>query len=126
MVGVQRRSAQTVPRFGPESDMTKDAVEQLKARIAYQREIEAAHHHSHQEEVDEMWKWIKISFIIAFPVCVLSSVKDIVFGEDHGHAHEGPAPEYMHIRNKAFPWECEDCELFNLDCWKKCRAEMQE
>ena len=69
--------------------MTKDAVEQLKARIAYQRELEAAHHHSHQEEVDEMWKWIKISFIIAFPVCVFSAVKDIVFGEEYCHILDG-------------------------------------
>ena len=106
--------------------MKKDALEQLRARIAHQKEIEAAHHKSHAEEVDEMWKWIKISIVIAFPVCVASSFKDIIFGEDHGHPHEGPQPEYMHIRNKSFPWECEDCELFNLKCWKQCRAEQQQ
>jgi cytochrome c oxidase subunit 6a len=121
---VQRRSAQTVPRFGSEEAMKKDAIEQLRARLAYQKEIESAKHsgHSHADEVNEMWKWIRISFMIAFPICCVSVVKDLVLGEHHHH-DDGPLPDYMKIRNKAFPWECGDCSLFDQKCWNACKAE---
>jgi hypothetical protein len=112
-----------MPRAGSDSAMLSDSVEQIRARVLRQAEIEKAHHHSHSEEVDEMWKWVKISLMVMFPLCALSSFKDIVFGEEHGHHEEGPKPDYMHIRNKAFPWECEDCDLFDMPCWKKCKAE---
>mmetsp|Transcript_6457 Transcript_6457/g.9143 ORF Transcript_6457/g.9143 Transcript_6457/m.9143 type:complete len:140 (+) Transcript_6457:53-472(+) len=121
-VTTQRRSAQTVPRFGTEEQMKAEALEQLKARIAAQKEISKQVHHDEAAEIAEMWKWVKISFIVAFPVCVLSSMKDVFFGEHH-HEDEGPKPDYMAIRSKAFPWECEDCALFDPSCWKKCRAE---
>ena len=30
----------------------------------------------------------------------------------------------MSVRQvKEFPWECETCALFDLECWKKCREE---
>ena len=103
--------------------MKQEALEQLRARLAFQKELaKNSPHKSHAEEVDEMWRWIKISFIIALPICVLSSVKDILFGAHHGH-DDGPQPDYMKIRTKSFPWECEDCELFNQKCWNDCRAE---
>jgi cytochrome c oxidase subunit 6a len=119
---VQRRSAQTVPRFATEEEMKKEANNQLKARLARQKEIESGNHVSHAEEVAEMNKWIKISIMVAFPVCILSVAKDLLLVE-HAHRKHGPEPDYMKIRNKAFPWECEDCELFNNECWKKCRGE---
>mmetsp|Transcript_11144 Transcript_11144/g.16860 ORF Transcript_11144/g.16860 Transcript_11144/m.16860 type:complete len:143 (-) Transcript_11144:276-704(-) len=118
----QRRSAQTVPRFASEEEMKKEAVAQLKARIAKQKEIEAGQHISHAEEVAEMWKWVKLSIFVATPVCVLSVIKDLTL-VDHPHRKHGPEPDYMKIRNKEFPWECSDCELFNSECWKKCREE---
>mmetsp|Transcript_7965 Transcript_7965/g.14999 ORF Transcript_7965/g.14999 Transcript_7965/m.14999 type:complete len:144 (+) Transcript_7965:808-1239(+) len=118
----QNRSAQTVPRSGSEEQMKKDAIEHLKARISKQKEIEHSRHVPHAEEVAEMNKWIKISVLVAAPVCVLTVAKDLLLVE-HAHRKEGPEPDYMRIRNKEFPWECEDCELFNSDCWKKCRAE---
>lgn len=103
--------------------MKAEALEQIKARLAHQKMLAATSTHmSHDEEVDEMWKWIKISFIVAFPVCVLSAAKDIILG-DHGHGEHGPQPDYMKIRKKEFPWECEDCALFDTACWKKCKAE---
>jgi len=102
--------------------MKKESVEILKARIAKQKEIESGKHVSHEEEVSEMFKWIKISFIVALPVCVLSVAKD-VFLVEHPHRRPGPEPDYMRIRKKEFPWECEDCELFEGACWKKCREE---
>ena len=120
---LQRRSATTVPRFGTEDAMKKDALEQIRARLAYQKELQAKHPgHSHKEEVDEMWKWIKISFIVAIPICVVSSLKDVFFGE-HAHEAHGPQPDYMRIRTKAFPWDCEDCALFDQKCFNACRAE---
>eukprot|EP00521_Asterionellopsis_glacialis_P017046 CAMPEP_0195291332 /NCGR_PEP_ID=MMETSP0707-20130614/7704_1 /TAXON_ID=33640 /ORGANISM="Asterionellopsis glacialis, Strain CCMP134" /LENGTH=138 /DNA_ID=CAMNT_0040351637 /DNA_START=40 /DNA_END=456 /DNA_ORIENTATION=+ len=121
VVTTQRRSAQTVPRFGTEEQMKAEALEQLKARIAAQKEISKQVHHDEAAEIAEMWKWVKISFAVAFPVCVLSSIKDLF--ADHPHEKEGPKPDYMAIRSKAFPWECEDCALFDPKCWKKCRAE---
>lgn len=117
-----RRNTQTVPRLGSEQEMQADAIAQLQARIARQKEIVQATQHTEQEELDEMWKWVKISVLVAAPVLVLTSIKDIILNE-HDHRKPGPEPDYMRIRNKPFPWECEDCELFNRDCWKQCRAE---
>jgi|EP00979_Chaetoceros_neogracilis_P018949 cytochrome c oxidase subunit 6a len=102
--------------------MKKEAVEHIKARIAKQKEIEQGNHVPHAEEVSEMYKWIKISILVATPVCVLSVAKDL-FLIEHPHRKEGLEPDYMRIRKKEFPWECEDCELFNGPCWKKCRED---
>eukprot|EP00545_Synedropsis_sp_CCMP1620_P002307 CAMPEP_0119007054 /NCGR_PEP_ID=MMETSP1176-20130426/2736_1 /TAXON_ID=265551 /ORGANISM="Synedropsis recta cf, Strain CCMP1620" /LENGTH=108 /DNA_ID=CAMNT_0006959117 /DNA_START=187 /DNA_END=513 /DNA_ORIENTATION=+ len=103
--------------------MKKDALEQIRARLAYQKELKAnAHGHTHAEEVNEMYKWIKISFMVGLPICFVSSLKDIFFGE-HPHEHEGAQPEYMKIRTSSFPWDCEDCALFDQKCWNACRAE---
>lgn len=102
--------------------MKKEALAQLKARIAKQKDIEAGNHISHAEEVAEMWKWVKLSIFVATPVCVLSVVKDLTL-VDHQHRPAGPEPDFMRIRNKEFPWECSDCELFESECWKKCREE---
>jgi cytochrome c oxidase subunit 6a len=101
--------------------MKRDAIEQIKARIARQKEIVEGTHRPHAEEVEEMYKWIKISIMVATPICVLSFLKDQLLA--HPHRLEAPEPDYMKIRTKAFPWECDDCELFNTECWNKCRAE---
>ena len=74
----QRRSNQTVPRMGSAAEMEAEAIAQLRARVRRQKEIMDATQHSHAEEVAEMWKWIKISFVVATPVCVLSILKDIL------------------------------------------------
>ena len=124
VAALQRRSASTVPRYGSEDAMKKEALEQIRARLAYQKELKSSRGgHSHAEEIDEMWKWVKISFVVALPICAISALKDILF-EEHGHGHShGPMPDYMKIRTKAFPWECEDCTLFDTECWAACRAE---
>ena len=119
---VQRRSNQTVPKLGNQAEMEAEAIAQLRARVRRQKEIMDATQHSETEEIAEMWKWIKISFIVATPVCVLSIAKDVFF-VDHVHRPHGPLPDYMDIQVKEFPWECETCALFDLECWKKCRAE---
>ena len=52
------------------------------------------------EQVAEMWKWIKISFVVATPVCVLSVAKDVFF-VDHVHRPHGPLPDYMAVQVSA-------------------------
>lgn len=103
--------------------MQAEAVEQVRARIAYQKEILAANpHKSHDEEWTELWTWIKISIFVCVPGCVAMVAKDFAI-EEHHHRPDGPLPEYMSIRSKEFPWECDQCPLFDLNCWKKCRDE---
>ena len=118
-----RRSIITVPRLGTEAQMEAEAIAQIRARVAYQKELMAANpHKSHAEEWKEHWTWIKISIFVCGPVVVFAVTKDYFF-EEHLHRPHGPLPEYMGIRTKEFPWECGQCDLFDLDCWKKCRAE---
>ena len=118
----QRRSNQTVPRLGTQAEMEAEAIAHLRARVRRQKEIKDATHVSEAEELEEMWKWVKISAVVAAPVCVLSVFKDVFF-VGHAHRPHGPLPDYMNIQVKEFPWECETCALFDLECWKKCRAE---
>ena len=118
----QRRSAQTVPRLGTEEQMKAEALEQIKARIAYQKALMKDKGHQADEEIHEMYKWIKVTFMVGLPICVVSFVYSFA-AEEHHHRPEGALPEYMAVRHKEFPWECGDCALFDLHCWKKCRAE---
>ena len=120
----QRRSAQTVPRLGTEEQMKAEALEQIKARIAYQKEIMKAKDPANQlqEEIHEMYKWVKVSFMVGLPICVASLIFSFAM-EEHAHKPEGELPEYIAVRHKEYPWECSDCDLFDLACWKKCRAE---
>ena len=61
----QFRSVQTVPKIGTEAEMQAEAIEQVRARIAYQKEVMAANpHKSHDEEWKELWTWIKISIFV--------------------------------------------------------------
>jgi|EP00550_Attheya_septentrionalis_P000753 cytochrome c oxidase subunit 6a len=108
--------------MGAEKDMQAEAIAQLQARIARQKDIMKATHKSEAEEMEEMWKWVKISIFIAIPLVVAASAKDILF-EEHAHRKVGPEPDYMAIRKKEFPWECENCALFDGHCWDACRAE---
>lgn len=93
-------------------------LKQLAQRVAAQKN---QHHYDQGEEVFEASKWLKISVMVAFPLCVLSSIKDLILNE-HEHATEGPKPDYMKIMNKDFPWECKECALFDTKCWAECRA----
>lgn len=112
--------AQTVPALGTEKEMVEQAVEQIRARVKYQKELIAAQSHGH-DDVDEMWKWLNYTFMFGLPICLSSIVYSFIFDE-HPHRFEAPLPEYMAIRSKEFPWECGECDLFDLTCWKKCRA----
>ena len=117
------RSIQTVPKAGSEAEMQAEAIDQIRARIAYQKEVLAANpHKSFDEEWVELWTWIKISIFVCVPGCIFMVLKDFAI-EEHHHRPDGPLPEYMSIRSKEFPWACSNCPLFDLDCWKKCREE---
>jgi cytochrome c oxidase subunit 6a len=119
----QQRHVTTVPRFGTQQEMETEAVAQIRARIAYQKEIGILNPHKpHAEEWSELWTWIKISIFFCGPVSFVAIVKDQIVME-HDHRPTGPLPEYMGIRNKEFPWECGQCDIFDYDCWAKCRAE---
>ena len=115
-----RTMAEFVPALGTEEEMKKQAVEQIRARVKYQKELLAAKHP--HDDYEEMWRWVNITIYIGVPVVVLSALYTYFFDE-HSHRYEGPLPEYMAIRSKEYPWECGDCDLFDLECWKKCRAE---
>ena len=114
--------ATTVPRLGTEAEMLKDATEQIRARVQYQKELMKAKGHHAEEDVAEMWRWLNITFWVALPVCFASALYTVFF-DVHAHRVDGELPEYMHVRSKEFPWECSDCDLFDMACWKKCRAE---
>ncbi|CAB9498106.1 expressed unknown protein [Seminavis robusta] len=120
----QRRSAQTVPRMGTEEQMKAEALEQIKARVAYQKELMKTKDPKHQldEEIHEMYKWVKVSFMVGAPICLASFIFSFAM-EAHHTRPDGELPEYMAVRHKEFPWECSDCALFDLGCWKQCRAE---
>lgn len=112
----------TVPKVGTEAEMQAEAIQQIRARVAYQKELAKAHHHPVEEEISEMWRWVHITFWVGIPVVLASTFYSFAFDE-HPHRIEEHKPEYMTIRSKEFPWECGECDLFDLKCWKKCRAE---
>ena len=118
------RKVQTVPKVGSEAEMTAEAVAQIRARIAYQKDLMASNpaHKSHAEEWKELWTWINISLLVCGPGVVFCLFKDLIF-EEHVHRSDDSQPEYMTIRKKEFPWQCSECDLFDMGCWKKCRAE---
>lgn len=120
MVVRSRTMAEYVPAFGSEEAMKAQAIEQIRARVRYQKELLASKHHHNDQE--EMWRWLNVTFFVGLPVCLLSCLYTYFFDE-HPHRLEDPLPEYMAIRSKEFPWECGECDLFDLKCWKKCRAE---
>lgn len=122
-VALQRRNAQTVPKLGTEAEMQAEALQQIRARVAYQKELMKGKH-GIEEDVHEMTRWIQLTFFVAIPISALSYIYSFVIDNEHPHRIEGELPEYMSIRSKEFPWaECDDCDLLDMECWKKCKAE---
>jgi hypothetical protein len=121
---ILRRSVITVPKLGTEEEMKQQAIEQIRARVKYQKELIKAQTHGH-DDVSETWRWINIFFWVGLPICVLSALYSYFFDE-HPHRFDGELPEYMKVRTKEFPWECGDCDLFDRPCWKKCREEKNQ
>ena len=80
------------------------------------------------EAAIEMAKWTKYSYgAIAF--CgVLSTYIGIVEYRHmmHPHAHEDVAYSHLKIRAKPYPWDCPDCNLFEAQCFRDCKAAVKE
>jgi hypothetical protein len=104
--------------------MQAEAIEQIRARVQYQKELMEIKGHSTEEEIAEMYRWINVTFFVGFPIVLASLAYSFLF-EEHRHRIEGDLPEYMKIRNKEFPWSCGDCDLFDGPCWAKCKAEKE-
>jgi hypothetical protein len=115
-----QRSIVTIPKLGTPEEMQAQAIQQLRERVRYQKDLMAATQHSHEEEVAEMFRWIRITFMVGLPICVASALYSTFFDE-HPHRVE-ETPEYMHVRSKEFPWQCGDCDFFDRKCWKECKA----
>ncbi len=117
----QRRSIVMVPKLDSEAAMQAEAVQQIRARVQYQKELSKLHEHPIEEEVAEMWRWVNLTFVVGIPIVLLSAFYSAFFDE-HPHRFEGELPEYMNVRSKEYPWECGECNLFDMPCWQKCRA----
>jgi hypothetical protein len=122
-VTTQTRSVTLVPKAGSKEAMQAEAIEQLRARVKYQKELTAVKAHPYEAELSEMWRWMHASLMIGVPVCLLSGLYSFTMDE-HPHRVEH-VPEYLHVRSKEYPWECSDCDLFDRKCWKKCKEEMK-
>lgn len=121
VIAAPRRSASTFPKLGTEAEMIAEATQQIRARVKYQKELVKLHAHDPAEEVAEMFRWVNITFMVGLPICALSLLYSFIMDE-HEHRVEGAMPEYMTVRSKEFPWECGECDLFDIPCWDKCRA----
>ena len=44
----------------------------------------------------------------------------------HPHEHEDIAYSHMKIRAKPYPWDCPDCNLFESQCFRDCKAAAKE
>lgn len=120
--GTQKRSAQVMPLYGSEEEMQKQMVEQIRARVKYQKEIMAIKNANNHADEAEMWRWVNITFVVGIPV-MFGSILYSYFFDEHAHRLDGDLPEFMVIRSKEFPWQCSGCDLFDMACWKKCKAE---
>jgi NAD-dependent dihydropyrimidine dehydrogenase PreA subunit len=71
------------------------------------------------------------NYFINFDLCVTCTVMVVAsFGfaayniAMHEHVHPRHDLPYQHIRTKPYPWKCSDCNLFEGECWKECKASM--
>ena len=76
--------------------------------------------HSAEEAKAETLQWKKYSAMM-FGATGLVTVYNIAV---HDHDHPRTDLPYMRMRNKPYPWrECPDCNIFEPNCWAKCRGE---
>ena len=40
----------------------------------------------------------------------------------HSHDHPREGLSYMKFNNKPYPWSCPTCNLFDNECWAKCKG----
>eukprot|EP00635_Sarcinochrysidales_sp_CCMP3193_P002573 CAMPEP_0118919706 /NCGR_PEP_ID=MMETSP1166-20130328/18695_1 /TAXON_ID=1104430 /ORGANISM="Chrysoreinhardia sp, Strain CCMP3193" /LENGTH=112 /DNA_ID=CAMNT_0006860235 /DNA_START=30 /DNA_END=368 /DNA_ORIENTATION=+ len=83
--------------------------------------------HDAAEAAAEMVRWEKFSYV-AFGVSGLFGLYMAYVEYQHSkHPHEVHKPEMSHlkIRSKEYPWRCPDCNLFDLKCWRECKAALK-
>ena len=68
----------------------------------------------------DMNSWVQYSIGMAGVVAATTAwVVWLESGHEHGH-HENPRA-FKKIRSKPYPWKCPDCNLFDSECFKKCK-----
>ena len=54
-----------------------------------------------------------------FTLSATVGVYNVIF---HDHHHARRDMPYLKLRNKPFPWSCNDCDLADLNCWAECKG----
>jgi hypothetical protein len=67
---------------------------------------------SQEEAKAEVARWTKVTIVMT-GLCGLMAVYNVVF---HDHEHARKDMPYLKMRTKPFPWECSDCDLFDVVC----------
>jgi len=68
----------------------------------------------------DMNSWVQYSIGMA-GVCVAVTGWVVYLESSHEHSHHVDERAYKKIRSKPYPWSCSDCNLFNSECFKKCK-----
>jgi len=79
------------------------------------------HGHDPVQAEADMNSWVKIS-AGAFGACGVIAAYVTYVESQHEHHHDEEARSYKKIRNKPFPWSCNDCSFFDLQCFRECKA----
>ena len=77
---------------------------------------------SHAEHIKTMDTWRKFTFM-TLPILGIVGVANIYIHMTHEHHEVEKKYAYNDIRKKKFPWQCDDCALFDRACHRKCKAE---
>merc|ERR1712216_370762 len=102
--------------------LVRSAAQAVRPRVA-QGVRQMGSSEEHAAAGAKLWKNISIGGI---GLCFVVGAYEYKVHMDHHHGpkfeHENNAFAHRKIRNKAFPWSCPDCGLFQSDCWKACKA----
>lgn len=64
-------------------------------------------------------------YLVGVSVCLISGI--YIFATEEHPDKMDQSLSYMRLRNgKPFPWnDCDDCGLFETDCWAECEAKIK-
>mmetsp|Transcript_4554 Transcript_4554/g.5903 ORF Transcript_4554/g.5903 Transcript_4554/m.5903 type:complete len:111 (-) Transcript_4554:1598-1930(-) len=84
--------------------------------------------HDAAEAAAEMVRWEKYSYMAVAASGIFGMYIWYLEYQHAKHPHHTEKAEFSHlkIRNKPYPWSCPDCNLFDLKCWRECRAARKE